>query len=261
MSDESQKSGANDEWMALLQLGNAQEEEGQGPSTDGNGIETKPGRDEDPSLKHLLQELVLRGEVGSIEPGTSGCETSRRCVADTNAVSLHRALRNKIQMELDWCKCIPRIRASRLMALDALDACDSEGRWMAVVDHALHIIEDEKQRLQPAQFKVGICASPCQRFTSKSIGYQRDGYEMNLLVVADSSVVVKLEKHFTRTLIGTEGCLNEVLGGGGRCPHGCPSFLYVAVKKWKGTILSCGAQHGPPAVLECRRKRRKRSAV
>ena len=138
MSDESQKSGANDEWMALLQLGNAQEEEGQGPSTDGNGIETKPGRDEDPSLKHLLQELVLRGEVDSIEPGTSGCETSRRCVADTNAVSLHRALSNKIQMEVDCAKCMSGIRASRLMALDALDGCDSEERWMAVAPRPQH---------------------------------------------------------------------------------------------------------------------------
>ena len=131
---------------------------------------------------------------------------------------------------------------------------------MDVVHHVLNIIEEEKQRVQPAQFKVGICASPYHRFTNKTMGYQRDHYEMNLLVVANSSVVVKLEKHFTEKFIGTEGCLNEVLCGGGRCPPGCPSFLYVAVKKWEGIILPCGAQHGPPAILEGRRKRRKRSA-
>ena len=131
-------------------------------------------------------------------------------------------------MEIEVAKSNLKIHVSRLTQLLG---CGWGKNIIQAQANAQNIIKDELQRFQPAAFKVGICASPLQRFTHPAIGYEQHGYEMTLLAASDSSVIVKLEKHVTDAYIGSEGCQNIARSGGGRCPSGYGSFLYVVAKR------------------------------
>jgi hypothetical protein len=231
-------SAEEDDWICLLNLGNA---DAPGSPQTLQILEQQVPEQQlpDPMLRYLLENLdTSDAPIGGI-PGDPVVEEEGR---------IPDSIQRRIQLEMN------SVRVSHHPGIGTSSLAPLGNSFDTLVAHAENVIRHECMLVQPAMYKIGICASPLQRFTHPTIGYEQDGYVMVLLAASDSSQIADLEKHLVDMHIGSDGCQNVAAGGGGRCPPGCASFLYVVVKQWRG-LLPPGATHAPPAAEPRKRQR------
>jgi hypothetical protein len=106
-------------------------------------------------------------------------------------------------------------------------------------DHAIKVL---LQQYHPAEYYIGLCASPVQRYDHPDHGHWKQGYYMYPLAVGESHTMAALETRLIEAaatagqsdlVIGPpEGrCLNKRPGGGGRGPIGTIRFVYVCTRR------------------------------
>ena len=202
-------------------------------------------QNDDLLLKHLLKEIQEQSE--SDEENTAkntarNTETESRSAGNTTrkiARTLGGKVSRNITCELGLAKFNSKISSAYLAPVGS--------DWDTLLANANNIIETVCARFQPAMYKIGICASPLQRFTHPDIGYAQDGYIMVLLAASVSTEIAALEINLIKAHKGSEGCMNIAKGGEGRGPPDTGSFLYVVVKQ----------SAGDPAPLPSSKKRKK----